>query len=200
MGQETLSRLICTNEGAGVVMRVHVEPFQRSTRFPDELAEAQDPTATHALPEEHETSERSLKIAPGPFGLATLDQLVPVHRRTSVEEPELPTAKQVVVVGHERLSMLPPPLTSLLLTDHRAPSHRAVNSPFDDHPIAMQRVLVGHETSEMPASLAPGGFGIVTIDQCAPSQRSTNATSLPAKMESPTAKQLLTLAHEICVS
>ncbi len=96
--------------------------------------------------------------------------------------------------------MLPPPPTLLFDTVHDVPSHCPMSSPCDDHPIAMQRVLVGHETSAIPASVAPGGFGNETIDQCAPSQCSTRATSVPAKIESPTAKQLVTLAHETRMS
>jgi hypothetical protein len=184
----------------GVDMVVHVEPFHRSTREPDVACDSQEPTATQASVDEHETLDRSLKIAAGPFGLARVDHVVPFHLRTSVFVPELPTAKQVVVVGHERFSMLPPPETLLFDAVHEVPSHCPINSPCDDHPIAMHRVLVGHETSEIPASVAPGGFGKETIDQCAPSQCSTSATSEPAKIESPTAKQLVTLAHDTRVS
>ncbi len=84
------------NEGAGVVIVVHVEPFHRSTRFPDVVCDSHEPTATQALVAEHETLDRSLKMAAGPFGLATVDHVVPFHLRTSVFVPELPTAKQVV--------------------------------------------------------------------------------------------------------
>ena len=168
--------------------------------MPDVVCDSQEPIATQASVAEHETLDRSLKMAAGPFGLATVDHVVPFHLRTSVFVPELPTAKQVVVVGHARFSMLPPPPTLLFDAVHAVPSHCPISSPCDDHPIAMHRVLVGHETSEMPASVAPGGFGNETIDQCAPSQCSTSATSEPAKIESPTAKQLLTLAHNTRVS
>jgi hypothetical protein len=188
------------NGDVGVVIVVHVDPFHRSTRLPDVACDSHEPIATQASGAEHETLDRSLKTAAGPFGLATVDQVVPFHLRTSVFVPELPTAKQVVVVGHARFSMLPPPPTLLFDAVHEVPSHCPISSPCDDRPIAMQRVLVGHETSETPASVAPGGFGNETIDQCAPSQCSTSATSVPAKIESPTAKQLVTPAHETRVS
>ena len=81
---------------------------------------------------------------------------------------------KLVVVGHVRLSMLPPPLTSLLVTDQWAPSHCAINSPCDDHPIAMHRVLVGHDTSEMPAPVAP-------VKQFRPGASSTRASAMTAR-------------------
>ena len=82
------------------------------------------------------------------------------------------------------------------LRSHLVPFHRTTKArvvpPTVELPAAAQRSAVAHDTAASRERVAPAGFGLVTIDQVEPFQRSMNA--VPA--DSPTAKQLVADVHE----
>jgi hypothetical protein len=62
-----------------------------------------EPTAWQFVVDTHETPKR-LESVPATLGLGVTDHVLPFHRSVSVltlDAPYAPTAKQLVVVGHE---------------------------------------------------------------------------------------------------
>jgi hypothetical protein len=79
-------------------------PFQRSTNPPPGL---EDPTATHAVGDKHETPLREDTAAPRGVGVASSDQRLPSQRSISgvwgpsIEGWKYPTATHAVGEAHE---------------------------------------------------------------------------------------------------
>jgi hypothetical protein len=173
-------------------------PSQRSTNALVPLEAVWMPTATQLVALAHDTEERLLNKAASD-GLWTIDQRVPSHRSTNVFADDVPTAKQLVALAHdtpERLLESALRRLELETIDHRVPSHRStsVSLPIeaDAVPTAKHLVAVEHDTPERLLERAPRGFGLATIDQRAPSHRSTNVFVDDA----PTAKQLVAVEHD----
>jgi hypothetical protein len=87
------------------------------------------------------------------MGLSTIDQRLPFQRSTSASSPaepeDVPTAKQLVAVGHDTLARLPerPPRGLGLSTIvQRVPSHRSTKVLADDVPTAKQLRSPVHDT------------------------------------------------------
>jgi hypothetical protein len=105
--QETLaSELLDAPAGLGLATIDQLVPFQRSMSVCVPELFVDWPTATQLVALTHDTPASELAVVPPGFGLARSDQLVPFHRSTSVRtDPDgatyLPTAKQLVVLGHE---------------------------------------------------------------------------------------------------
>jgi hypothetical protein len=63
-------------------------------------------------------------------------------------------------------------------------------------PTAKHAVLVAHATPNSKLDVAPTGFGLGTIDQWLPSQRSVSVRGTLPAVKLPTAKQLVALEHD----
>jgi hypothetical protein len=63
-------------------------------------------------------------------------------------------------------------------------------------PTAKHEVALAHETDVSAGLVLPAGFGLATIDHAVPFQRSTSVRGVMPLLASPTAKQLVVLAHE----
>ena len=120
--------------GLGVDSMLHAVPFHCSASVP----RAEDPTATHALEDVHDTPERKLDCAPDGFGTDCTAQKVPFQRSASATPvPELsvklPTAVQPEADEHDTaFKNVPcdPGGSGIDWTLHRVPSHRSAN-PWD---------------------------------------------------------------------
>ena len=143
---------------AGLLAIDHFVPFHRSANVPSLVPDCrlEFPTAVHASGAVHDTPVSPGKL-PGGFGVATVDQIVPFHRRARVVFAFAPTAMQFVTVEHDT-ELSPPALSDIV---HVVPSHRHA-FPCT----AMHIVLLGHDT------LVGAISGAATTDQVAPSQRS----------------------------
>src|SRR6476646_3842503 len=93
-----------------------------------------------------------------------------------------PTATQRIVVGQatpvSQLNTAPlragTGLRSHLVPFHRTTKARVVPATVE-LPTAAQRSAVAHDTAASRERVAPAGFGLATIDQLVPFQRSMNA-------------------------
>src|SRR5437016_2271349 len=86
---------------------------------------------------------------------------MPFHRSTAGMPPETPTAKQLVVLGHDTL--FSPPTLGLGTIAQLVPFHRSIRAP----PTAKQLVVLVHDTLDSPPT-APGGLGLGTITNGGP--------------------------------
>ena len=116
-----------------------------------------------------------------------------------------PTAKQLVVLGHEtpnRLVSVAPFGVGLGTIFQLVPSHRSINvlastdvdARTETSPTAKQLVGLEQATASSSGSLSTAsdtGLGLGTIDQPEPSHRWINVPCAPP----PTAKQLVGVAH-----
>ncbi len=155
------------------------------------------PTAKHRVVLGHDTS-----LSAPSCWLSTIDHDVPFHRSINEWNDPVPTAKQLVAPVHAT------PDNSLDCedsgfgdgtTDHDVPFHCWISVnlssvPVEYVPTAKQLVTDRHVTSCSSALNAPGGLGLVTIDQLVPFHRSISAR-LPFR-KAPTAKQSVALTHE----
>src|SRR5207302_341629 len=97
--------------GLGLGTIDQLMPFHRSMRgtTAPELLAMETPTAKQLVVPVHDTPYSALYLAPGGLRLGTIDQLVPLHRSTSVTyvkeglSKEVPTAKQLLVLVHDTL-------------------------------------------------------------------------------------------------
>jgi hypothetical protein len=134
----------------------------------------------------HDTPHRTAYVVAAGLGLETIDQLVPFHCSTNVlvAEPskESPTAKQLVVLGHDTplsKEAVAPVGLGLVRTDQLVPFHcstSVVVAPkwAEDEPTAKQLVALGHDTPFSSDWIALVGFGVVTTDQLVPFHCSAN--------------------------
>jgi hypothetical protein len=83
-----------------------VVPFHCSTRvcWAAWSATENAPTAKQFVTSVHETPERMLPAAPAGIALALVDQRVPFHCSMKAPLAPLPTAKQLVELGHDTLT------------------------------------------------------------------------------------------------
>ena len=123
-------------------MSDHVAPSHRSTSVCVKAPTTDEPTARQLVAVAHETADNSLVVAPGIVGSAATDQVEPFHCSTnfcgvskSVTEP---TAKQLVLAGHEmldrRLETGSSGRLALTTTFHFAPSQRSIRTRSSDGP------------------------------------------------------------------
>ena len=171
--------------GIGGLSSVHRVPFHCST-IPGPVTVGPLPTATQFVDDSH-----AMPFKPVPFesglGLATIDHLAPSQRSTSVlladdDVEELPTAKQLVVVGHDTsASELPDALAALGLAtiDHVAPFQCSISvfviwvgENASTEPTAKHDVTPRHETELSVGWLLLVRSGLATIDHAVPFQRS----------------------------
>jgi hypothetical protein len=165
-----------------------------------------NPTATQAVLEEHETPSSSLYVAPGGLGAGWIDHLVPSHTAASWDRP---TATHALLVAHDTLAnWYPTEGFGVGWIDHLAPSQRSTSSgePLPSFcPTAVHVVCDGQDTAskqgETPfmtsSELQVAPLGVRWIDHLIPVQRSATATSLPARFaKSPTAVQARGDAHD----
>jgi hypothetical protein len=151
----------------------------------------------HAVDEAHETAVKLLDVQPGAVGVASIDQAPPSKCSASVTAPvvrvsELPTAVQDAGETHttavSRTSHASAGFAGRWI-DQRIPSQRSTNDKVgpklqSTHPVwyvptATHARLEGQFTLVSRAGF-PASFGVGSIDQRAPSQRSANVRS-PAK-------------------
>ncbi len=159
------------------------------------------PTAKQLIVSGQDTAWSSSK-ADGLGVPAMTDQRLPFQRSTTVRrtnrsgEKELPTAKQLVVLGHDTpaSSSKPPCLGRPVVVDQRFPFQCTIRLPSPRKPTAKQLVVLGQDTpsSQEPSSVPTFGLGM--IDQLFPSQCSTKAWEL-GPSDAPTAKQFVVLGH-----
>jgi hypothetical protein len=196
--------------GSGTAASDQLVPFHTCTRDSAGETPEERPTAKQAVVLGHDTRNR-LFWSPLPPGLEAIDQLVPFHCCTKVAEggktvpdgiPYEPTAKHVVVVGHDTpLRPLPdaPAGLGLASIDHVVPFHSSTNvlggAAAVNVPTAKHRVVVGHDTPARPLLVAPTGLGLATIDQVVPFHCSTKVFVAEPVVNVPTAMQLVGLGH-----
>ena len=77
---------------SGLVTTDHAVPSQDSTS----VSEPDEPTAVQELADTHDTLSRSLLLDDAPFGLVTIDQVLPFH-----DSAWLPPATQKLAVGQD---------------------------------------------------------------------------------------------------
>ena len=114
--------------GSGSLSSVQRVPFHRSmTAGPVTVGPV--PTATQLVENLQATPFRPPLVGTE-AGLPTIDHVAPFHRSIKAVVPELPTAKQLVVVGHDtsasELSVAPATF-GLVLIDHFEPFQRSIN-------------------------------------------------------------------------
>jgi len=152
------------------------------------------PTAKQFLALEHETPDKTLGVIPCvvrlTFGLGVIDHVVPFHPSMSVRnappDPEEPTAKHLVVVGHDTLDIVP---FGVATRDQPVPVGRSMSAG----PTPKHFVAVAHDTLKSVAFDGVGlGAGSAVADQLVPSQCSLSAVTSPTL---PTAKQFVGLEH-----
>jgi hypothetical protein len=199
--------LFAAPTGLGLATIAQVVPFHCSTNVePSPLEPALKPTAKQLVVSTHDTPNSADSVALLGLGLATIAQVVPFQRSTNVFSTEFdlsPTAKQLVVSTHDT-----PPSPALVepsvglglpTIDQLVPFQRSTNvciaEVVEKKPTAKQLDVLGHDTPSRAEPVAPPGFGLATIDQLVPSQRSTNVF-WPGPLAAPTAKQLVVLAHD----
>jgi hypothetical protein len=173
---------------------------------PSEVSIDRKPMAIQLVALEQETSNNCVMREPAGVGLATIDQLDPFHRSTSVfvpvEEAKVPTAKQSVELTQStpaRYARVDPAGMGAGTIDQLDPFHRCVRilvEPASYVPVAMQLVALVHETLNKPLDVAPAGTGLATTVQVVPFHRSTNVFSVVPLSTEPTAKQLVALTQE----
>jgi hypothetical protein len=105
----------------GLATIAQVVPFQCSTKVENiGLFVAYSPTALQLVVLEHATSLSEAKVYPLGFGLGTIDQVVPFQCSTNVRDTPplalLPTALQLVALGHATLASTEFPLEFGLAT------------------------------------------------------------------------------------
>jgi hypothetical protein len=106
------------------------------------------------------------------------DQLVPFQCSTNVfgPEPVVPTAKQLVVLGHATPERTPK-LVGFVTTDHAVPFQCSTNVLFAEFtkevPTAKQLVVLGHATPLSTAKFVLVGLGLTMTLQAVPFQCST---------------------------
>ena len=100
--------LVALPEPLGLATIDQLVPFHCSTNVTTAELLNSRPTAVQSVVVGHDTLLRMFSSAPGSFGLVTIDQLVPFQCSTNVSSKvpftSSPTAKQLVVLGHETLS------------------------------------------------------------------------------------------------
>jgi hypothetical protein len=144
------------------------------------------------------TSLSEAEVDPLGFGLATIDQVVPFQRSTSVPSTPplelLPTALQLVALGHVTLESAEFPLEfGLAMMDQLVPfqcstSVFTVPVLLTEEPTALQLVALEQVTPDSIDSFAPVALGLVITDHVVPSQRTTNVFSAAlAFVKKPTA-------------
>ena len=114
--------------GIGLPSSVQRVPFHRSmTAGP--LTVGPLPAATQLVEDVQATPFRPPLVGTE-VGLPTIDHFAPFHRSIKTAVPELPTAKQLVDVGHDtsasELSVAPATF-GLATIDHFAPFQRSIN-------------------------------------------------------------------------
>src|SRR5215472_1984640 len=128
-------------------------------------------------------------------------RLSPVNRPPAM--PPLPTAMQPSAAGQETLAskFALGNGSGAATTCQAVPSQCSVRTWFSKSklPTAMQLAALRHETPARPLCCVPAGTAAASTLQLCPSQRSATGwlSGRPAANCSPTAMQLLALAHEI---
>jgi hypothetical protein len=147
--------------GWGLGTFAQLFPFQRSAIEP--------PTAKQAVVLVQETA------APAKCGgVFTIDQVFPFQRSA----PELPTAKQLVTLVHDTAPA--PNRGGVFMIDQALPFHCSTSaSPAVamlgwEKPTATQNVALTHDTPSRSLIAEPTWFGLRTMDQVFPFQRSVN--------------------------
>jgi hypothetical protein len=143
------------------------------------------------------------KSEPARLGLAAIVQVAPSHCSMSVLLFAIPTATQLVLLGHDT------PLSAAALafglglgeSDHVEPFQRSMMGPSMwftyAMPTAVHALPAPHETPDRWLYVLPAGLSLVTVDQVIPFQRRTNVeTLLQHWLFWPTAKQLVVDAHD----
>lgn len=170
------------------------EPSQVSAKaVPVPLWSVYVPTAVQAVAELHDTLRSKLAFAALGAGVLWIVQPEPSHRSasgTALPPPavveKLPTAVQASEDGQEiPLSALvaAPGGLGVLCTTHAAPSHRSASGVVPPRgsfgtinaPTVIHAVAEGHETS-LRLNTGLGVFGVGSVIQLEPIQRSTSAT------------------------
>jgi hypothetical protein len=179
----------------GLAMIDHLLPFQRSTKvLPPEVV-PEVPTAKQTFALGHDTPPSELVLAPVRFGLGSTAQPLPLHRSINVLWPEAPTATQSCEVRHVTAFRVPARVVATI--DHFVPFHRSTSVLLPESPTAKHIFVVGHATL-FSSFNAPGPFGLATMDQLDPFQRSINVLVTDPLKKLPTAKQRVALAHDTC--
>jgi hypothetical protein len=198
--------LIALAVGAGIGIVDQLVPFQRSARGDAPEAVIIPPTAMQLALLVQDTPNRLLcELA---VGFGAIDQLVPFQLSMSVNDPSAPLAKHRLVDAHAMpVRKVPLPLDpGLATTDQPVPFHRSTSAlnvlPVTLFPTAKQLVAPEHETPPSTLPRAPATFGLATIDQDDPFQRSisvfcTRPSLVCPVVAQPVAKQLVELTQEI---
>src|SRR6476646_9984222 len=196
--------------GFGIGRIVQLVPFHRWTNVRQLFSAMYVPTAMQLVALTHETPLRIDEVAPGGFGLGTIDQLPPFHRSIKVLVVVLveyePTAKQLMVLAQDTpfnvATKFAGSMTGLGWVDQAVPFQRSrsglVTAPPKASPTAKQLVVDGHDTPSNSLREAPVGSAV--IDHTVPSQRSASVAVVEsvnaAGWYEPTARQVVAFEHE----
>jgi hypothetical protein len=196
--------------GFGIERIVQLVPFHRWTNVRQLFSEMYVPTAMQLVALTQETPLRIDEVAPGGFGLGTIDQLPPFQRSIKVLVVVLvedePTAKQLVVLAQDTpfnvATMFAGSMTGLGWVDHAVPFQRSksglIAAPPKTSPTAKQLVVDGHDTPSNSLREAPVGGAV--IDHAVPFQRSASVAVVEsvnaAGWYEPTARQVVAFEQE----
>jgi hypothetical protein len=166
------------------------------------------PTAKQLVGTEHDTPVSWLLAAMAGLGLDTPIHRVPCHLTTSVRTGSDVDRRTPTAVHELRFTHVTPsspfsafPGLGLARIVQWVPSQRSISVLWVEcvkrEPTAKHAVLVAHATPNNKLDVAPTGFGLGTIDQRLPSQRSVSVRgTLPETVKLPTAKQRVGLGHD----
>ena len=141
------------------------------------------PTATQLVDDRQATPFRPPLVGVA-LGLPTIDHVAPFQRSINVV-PAPPTAKQLVVAGHDtspRELPAAPATLGLATIDHFEPFHRSIRVLVIDEwaentsmaPTAKHDFGAGHETESRVGWLVVVRSGLATIDHAVPFQCSVS--------------------------
>ena len=199
--------------GLGLGTIDQLVPFHRSIKVFVVVLVEYEPTAKQLEGVAHDTPFNfATMLAGSTAGLGSTDQAVPFQRSKSglIAAPpnESPTAKQLVVDGHDTPSnsLREPPVGGAVI-DHAVPFQRSASVIMLEmssaagvySPTARQVVAFADETLSRLVRGEFAGFGDATTDQLVPSHDSDIVTQpAPSDVfeERPTARQLLALEQE----
>ena len=133
--QETpVSSEVCAPASFGLATTDQLVPFQASVNVLFSACDKDPPTAKQLVAAEHETACKPDAAVSVPFGLVTIDQLVPFQLSTNVLLaellPETPTATQLVAAEHDTPSSSDPPVPvrlGLVTIDQLVPFQLSTN-------------------------------------------------------------------------
>lgn len=216
LAQETPCRIVdVAPTGFGLGMTDQLVPFQRSIKLFVVVLVEYEPTAKQLVVLAQDTPFRvATRLAGSTAGPGRSDHAVPFQRSTTglvlVPPKESPTAKQLVVDGHDTASnsLREAPVGGAVI-DQAVPFQRSASATMVPSvnavgwylPTAMQLVSVEHDTPSKTGSRELAGLSVELIDQLVPFHASASVIHdvLPEVSidRKPTAIQLVALEQEM---